>query len=222
MTAVHCSLSPWLWWRSLACTWRLEAEVTWDIIMVIMMVTLSWSAHQKGAGVRLLPGPDGAKHEASLLAGRTRLWLSPGVRQAQVLPVVDTSLVINLCNKSYQCETNVFLKPPHPLSVDSPLELSGRGRASGVARYIDQVPDLGKHQTCDDGDNMLTRVTWYEGITPRISFSLGSWTTTIFLWNVNNQDKQKIIKLWKLTSLCFVLKLGASALTSHLKFGSKW
>ena len=45
--------------------------------------------------MRLLPGPDGAKHEASLRA-LTCLCLGPGVSQAQILPVVDTSLVINL------------------------------------------------------------------------------------------------------------------------------
>ena len=63
-------------------------------------VTLSWSQghkpHQTGAGVRLLPGPNGAKQEASLWAARTRLGLGPGVREDLVPPVVNTSLVINL------------------------------------------------------------------------------------------------------------------------------
>ena len=81
------------------------------IIMFTIMVTLSWSAHQEGAWVRLLPGPDGAKHKASLWAALTCLWLGPGVSKAQVLPVVDTSLVINLCNKNQECVTKDFFSP---------------------------------------------------------------------------------------------------------------
>ena len=97
MTAVHCSLRPWLWWRSLACTWRLEAEVTCTEERVrLMVMSRSSQGHQLGAGVRRLPSPDGAKQEPSLQRARSSLRPRPGVQETLVTPGVDAGLVINL------------------------------------------------------------------------------------------------------------------------------
>ena len=57
---------------------------------------------------------------------------------------------------------------------------------------------------------------WYHlGCNPIISFWNGSWTTTISFWEVSGNCKW-VTFLITFTSSCLVLKLGASALTSHL------
>ena len=224
MTAVHCSLSPWLWWRSLAWIWRLEAEVTWVDTPshghIIMVTGYNHSQpHQTGAGVRLLPGPDGAKQEASLWAARTRLGLGPGVREDLVPPVVNTSLVINL-TRTRSVTILMIWELSDPLAVDHPLELSWRGGAPGVARDIDQVPDL--VWTCGDGSivsrgspGMRASPPWSHSPSvpePPPSFS-GMQTFRV---------KRKYIKLWNTHLFMFCPEAwGLGTDLTPLKLGSK-